>query len=98
MQTELASEYPELDIQIVGINEIGFDSGNAEMVVDIELPWLQDDAIEEVWETWNVTYRDVWILDAQNEVSAIYNLSENTLANPSNYADLMDIFVDTASQ
>ena len=98
MQTELASEYPEMDIQIIGINEIGFEDEDADMVADRELPWLQDDSVENVWETWGVTYRDVWILDGQNEVVGIYNLTENNLLDPSNYSDLMDIFVDTASQ
>ena len=97
MQAELDADYPDLEIQILGVNEIGYDRDNDEMVADRALPWLQDDAQADVWESWGVTYRDVWILDGENEIVDIYNLTDNTLGDPSNYSDLLEIFVSAAS-
>lgn len=33
------------------------------------------------------------MLDPHNEVVAVYNLSENSLADPENYAELKAIFI-----
>ena len=51
-----------------------------------DLPLLQDEA--NVWSDWNVTYRDVVILDGNNEAVDVYNLTENDLSDPDNYAAL----------
>ena len=97
MQAELDADYPDLEIRILGVNEIGYDADNDEMVAGRTLPWLQDDAQADVWESWGVTYRDVWILDGENEVVDIFNLTDNTLGDPSNYSDLLNAFVDAAT-
>ena len=53
LQTELDVEYPELGIQIIGVNAIGHESDNADMCEGRDLPWLQDTVELNVWD-------DVW--------------------------------------
>ncbi|MGE3776950.1 MAG: hypothetical protein AB7F89_07195, partial [Pirellulaceae bacterium] len=68
MQADLRSSYPLLDIQIIGVNEFGQSSANAQMMSGRSLPWLQDgdangNQESDIWyDSWSVTYRDVVIL------------------------------------
>ena len=98
MQEELNAERPDLSIQIVGVNEIGYDSGNEEICEEADLPWLQDDKTALVWDRWAVTYRDVWILDGDNVPVAIYNLTTHGLSDEANYATLKALFIDAAEE
>ena len=50
------------------MNQTGLQSGNASITAGRDLPWLQDTASANVWGAWNVTYRDVVVLDADNVV------------------------------
>ncbi len=72
------------------MNEAGFDADNELMCDGRDLPWLQDDA--GVWDTWGVTYRDVWVLDANNELVGVFNLTGNTMGDPQNYAAVRALF------
>ena len=47
MQTEF--DELGLDIQIVGINENGYDSANDTMTNGRDIPWLQDDGKTDAW-------------------------------------------------
>lgn len=53
------------------------------MIDGRDIPWLQgeDGLLSEIWALWNVTYRDVIILDAANREFAVFNLTQNDLAN-----------------
>lgn len=62
------------------------------------MPWLQDTADEDVWNTWSVGYRDVRVLDELNRTVAVYNLTVNNLADPANYAALKKILLDAAGE
>jgi hypothetical protein len=44
-----------------------------------------------------VTYRDVYVLDENNEVVAIYNLTEHDLAVPDNFEALKTLLLEAAS-
>lgn len=102
LQQDLNAAHPILDIDIVGINEIGHDSANSLMTADRSLPWLQDvdangNQSSDVWsDLWNVTYRDVVILDGSNSVVETYNLTENNLADSEDYASLRTKLIDAA--
>jgi len=85
MQRELAAESHALTIQILGCNGIDLESGNASICVGRDIPWLQDIASADVWNTWSVGYRDVIILDEQNEVLEVFNLTTHDLTNASEY-------------
>ena len=95
MQEELAAEYPELAIQVLAINEIGF-SGLSGMSDRGDLPLLQDVAEESVWSDWDVTFRDVVILDSNNEKVGEFNLTTHSLAVPENYAELKALLIASA--
>ena len=101
MQQELDSEHPELNISILGVNEDGYDSGNSLVTDGRDLPWLQDiddntDNVSDTWESWDVTFRDVIITGPDNEVVAVYNLTNNDLANTDNFSTLKNLLIDAA--
>ena len=95
MQDELGAADTSLSIEIVGVNEVGFESGNDTFTDGRDLPWLQE-AGEGVWGAWNVTYRDVIIVDGENKVVAVYNLTDNDLADTAKYDALKQLFLDAA--
>ena len=92
MQTELAGA----DVQILGINKIGAESGNSTACDGRDIPWLQDRVDDEVWALWQITYRDVLILDADNRLIATYNLTEHNLADQASY-DALKMMLQTAA-
>lgn len=103
LQAELEASYPILDIQIVGINEAGgYDVANDQMTSGRSLPWLQDvdndgNQVSDVWyDSWDVTYRDVVIVNGQSEMVDVYNLTVNDLQQPADYAAMRDKLIDAA--
>jgi hypothetical protein len=107
MQSELRSEYPDLPIQIVGINEYGHESGNPLMTEGRTSPLLQDvdannNGSSDVWnDQWDVTYRDVKILNQQNEIVGTVNLTPPAgfdLSADINYNALKQILTDVAHE
>lgn len=86
-------EHPEIEVRLLTVNEVGHDSGIPELAAITDLPILQDDADTMVWSTWGVTWRDVYVLDGRNEIVAVYNLSEHSLANPDYYEELKSILI-----
>jgi hypothetical protein len=60
------------------------------------LPWLQDTKQANVWAAWSVNWRDVVILDDQNNVVAVYNLSSHDLSMSANYAELRTMLLNAA--
>lgn len=103
----MESTYPVLNIQIVGINEFGQDPPGANDLATTgrTMPLLQDvdanaNQVSDVWyDRWNVTYRDVVILNGQNEKIDVYNLTPPTgfdLRVAENYATLRAKLVDAA--
>ncbi len=89
-------DFPELQIQILGINQAGYEAGNEAFCDGRDLPWLQDTEEVDVWGGWGPTYRDVQVLDAANEVQGVFNLTDNSLAEPANYAELRDLLIAAA--
>mgnify|MGYP003338453912 CR=1 FL=1 len=62
----------------------------------VSLPLLQDDNTQDVWTRWGVTYRDVVVLDGENQVAGSLNLSNNSLAEESNWLALKTLLLDAA--
>lgn len=75
-------------IRLLGVNAVGSESGNGTITTGRDLPWLQDTSPPDAWGLWAVTPRDVVILDSQNFEVARYNLTQNDLADASNYQQL----------
>jgi len=102
MQEELRATYPVLRIQLLGVNEKDQEPGNPSITAGRTLPWLQDvdadgNAKSDVWyDRWNVTYRDVVILDGSNAKVSVYNVTVHDLAAAENYAALKEMLVDAA--
>lgn len=97
LQTELAAAGLPVAVQIVGVNQVGFESGNDGFTDGRDLPWLQETSDEEVWGTWGIEYRDVVLLDGENRAVAVYNLTENDLSDPAKYDELKTLFVGLAN-
>ena len=68
----------------MAVNEIGYESGQEKMSALGDLPLLQDIPNQAVWEAWEVTFRDVVILDDMNECYAVFNLTANNLEEAEN--------------
>jgi hypothetical protein len=92
MQTELDASHPG-EVQLLAVNGQAFASGMATMAALGNLPILQDTAAVDAWGLWAVTYRDVVILDADNQFAGVYNLTTNDLNEPANYDALRDLLV-----
>jgi hypothetical protein len=104
MQQQLRDNHPELDIQILGVNERGHELGNPSITNGRSLPWLQDvdadsdGASDNFMNRWDYAYRDVVIVDAQNRPIEAYNLTVNDLGQPENFDTLMQKLIDAAEQ
>jgi hypothetical protein len=48
-------------------------------------------------EEWNEHWRDVYILDGQNSVAAVYNLTVNSLSTEENYMELKSMLISLAA-
>ena len=76
------------------MNLTGHESANDRMCDGRDLPWLQDTAEQDVWATWDPTWRDVIILDSRNRVFTVVNLTNNNLAVAENYEVLKQLLRD----
>ncbi len=91
MQREIDAGKNDLKIQIVGVNEAGFDGSNGRMTSGRSLPWLQEEGDFSIWNSWQIEYRDVLILDDENHPVAVFNLTDYSLAVPANYDSLVSL-------
>jgi hypothetical protein len=66
------------------VNAEGYEGGNSGFVQGRTLPWLQDTGAVNAWALWTATLRDVFVLDADNRVTAIFNLDSNDLNQEAN--------------
>jgi len=98
MQREIVADNPATRIRIAGSNRIGAESGNDLMCDGRDLPWVQDTVDAQAWASWNVTYRDVVVLDEDNVPVAVYNLTEHSLSDPANYEELKAILLAAAGE
>ena len=62
----------------------------------VDLPLLQENVDGPVWTDWAPVYRDVIILDGDNIIFGVFNLTTYNLSNPDAYAALRQLFVDAA--
>ncbi len=98
MQGELDLEAPDLSIRLLGVNGAGHESGVPAAIDGRDIPLLQDTARADVWNAWQVVYRDVIILDRENVPVGVFNLTENDLSNMADYTALKTMLIDAASE
>jgi hypothetical protein len=91
MQAEILAANPASAQRLLGVNQTGYEAGNASVTAGRTIPWLQDTAAVNAWSSWAVTFRDVVILDALNRKVFVYNLTVHDLGNPTDYAQLKGI-------
>jgi hypothetical protein len=92
IQTDMdANGYP---IQIIGVNEAGFEAGNEDMTSNRTLPLLQDTDDANAWELWEVAYRDVYVMDKEGTVRFRFNLTVHDLSKPENYNALSNALIE----
>jgi hypothetical protein len=97
MQKELDALPTKVSIRLLGVNEVGHESGNASFTTGRVLPWLQDTAADGVWASWQVAFRDVVVLDTSGHRVAVFNLTANDLSQPASYDALKNLLVGVAS-
>ena len=96
MQTEIDAMGLAVEVQILGVNESGFENGNVTACEGKDLPWLQETQDQMVWVTWQVNYRDVIIIDEDNEPLATYNVTDHDLGTTASYDELKAMLVNYA--
>lgn len=103
MQNYLDDHFPSSDIEILAINNINHESQN-DVAADLaDLPLLQDvdsnqDNLADTWTDWDVTYRDVQVIDSNGEVQDIYNLTtDGNLQLENDFNTLRDMIIDVAT-
>jgi hypothetical protein len=96
MQGEIEAEGWTTDTHLLGVNQIGAESGNETTCDGRSIPWLQDTAQQQVWQKWEVVYRDVIILDGENKRVSVFNLTTYDLAQPANYDSLKSLLRGSA--
>ena len=97
LQVELDAMDLDIPVQIIGVNDIGYESGNDSMSAMGDLPWVQATVDQPVWSDWSAGFRDIVILDTDNVEIDRFNVTANDLSNPDNYAALRDLLVDYAT-
>ncbi|HNQ24593.1 MAG TPA: hypothetical protein PKK06_16035 [Phycisphaerae bacterium] len=90
MQSELDARPIPRAIHILGVNDVGLETGNAAMTEGRALPWLQAVEGEDAWALWQAEFRDVVILGPRNERIGVFNVTRHNLSEPQNYAALKD--------
>ena len=96
MEADLAKKHPELSVALLSIDAVGRDDGLPDLAKVGDLPCLQDTAKDDVWGSWGAEWRDVYVLNDENEVTAVYNLTLNSLSEPANYATLEALLIAAA--
>jgi hypothetical protein len=93
---EVQATKPDLNVEALGINMIGEESYNLFVTAARKLPWLQDTSQNSVWTKWDVTYRDVRIVDSLGRLRGVYNLTVHDLSSTNNYLELKQMFLAAA--
>jgi|SRR5262245_20978436 len=96
MQGDIDTVATARPVRIFGVNQSGQERDNALACQGRSLPWLQDSPSVNVWQSWHVTWRDVIVLDSDNKIIRIYNLTDNDLSISAKYAELRGILVTAA--
>lgn len=96
MQKDVDTIATALAIRIQGVNAPEEAAGNGVITAGRVLPWLQDTKAVNAWGLWQVDFRDVIVLDDENQVVAIYNLTIHNLGVDSNYVALRNILLTAA--
>lgn len=59
---------------------------------------MQDNGSDLIWETWDGEWRDVMILNKDNQIVGQFNLTENDLSEQDNYDELKALLLEVHLQ
>jgi len=96
MQVEINTERPDLIISLLAINGEGHDIANDDAMKGHDLPYVQDDATQMVWDRWEANYRDLVILDGDNQPVDAFNLTVRDLSESYVYEELKTLLIEAA--
>lgn len=101
LQEDFDRNLPSSNVKILAINEAGEESQNATAAALNDLPLLQDvdsnnNNVSQVWAEWDVVWRDVRIVDSNQELTEVLNLTTNDLNVSTNYDRLRGMILDAA--
>lgn len=94
---EIEVQSPTVPVACLGVNAVGYESGNATVTAGRSIPWLQDLPDQGAWARWGVAFCDVVILDRENRAHAVYNLTTHDLSDPANRAELKALLLEAAA-
>jgi hypothetical protein len=95
LQKEIDAMKAAGDVHILGVNQVDQESANTLLCEGRDIPWLQETIDSQVWIPWDVVYRDVIILNGDNERAAVFNLTVHDLSVAANYDSLRSLLLDT---
>lgn len=98
LQQQLINENADTIIRLIGVNAAGHEGANDGITPLGDIPWLQDVHEQEVWQEWEVTLRDVVILDPDNKFESVYNLTEHDLNQAENRSALIALLKTIAHE
>jgi hypothetical protein len=96
MLAELKAAQPDLNIELVGINLSGLESGNEGMTALCTFPWLQDVASNNVWAVWQATKDDLFIVDSLGRQQSLFRIGEHDLTYSTNRQTLYQLLLAAA--
>ena len=97
MQQELQASGVSPAVQIIAINAAAFEAGVDDMSDEGDLPLLQDTETIDLWGLWDITYRDVVVVDAALVPIARINLTTHDLATATTYDALKRLILDVVA-
>ena len=97
MQQQLDVTASQRQIAILGVNGIEGAAATDTMIAARTLTLLKATASDNVWQLWQVAYRDVVVVGPSNERLFTFNLSANNLSDSDNYALLKNQLLDSAN-
>ena len=92
------TENADTRIRTSGVNMIGAEAGNPDLVAGRSLPWLQDTFDQDTWSQRGAAHFDVIVLDDRNRLVEAHNLAEHDLTDAANYAELKAMLRDVAGE
>lgn len=101
MQEELNNERPELNIKLLTINKIGGwdpETSTEKIAEAGNLAMVQDSEELMIWDSWGGEWRDVAIVNRNNQLIEYYNLTLNNLGTPENFEELKQKFIAAAEE
>jgi len=96
IEADLRRTNPDLNIEIIGINKHDKASYNRVLTLFYTLPWLQDTAMGPTWAAWKAVWRDVQVVDAQNRLVGVFNLTSHDLGQEANRNTLKQMLLQAA--